>query len=342
MHAHRPLRLRLSHLLLGLGTAVLASAATAGAASRADYDSAFITRLSSSVVKITANGPGNKLFSGSGVVVGPNEVLTNCHVTRNSERVSAVKGALRYPAVAQRADMARDLCLLTTYEMILPPVEVRSATTMATGDTVFFYGYPGGADAFFTDGRVGSLHPFAGSSVIETSAGFGLGASGGGLFDAEGRLVGIATFLSAGHSGHYFAMPADWLTELRKQPAQELQPMPGMALWELPTGQQPTFLQMQRMVQEKRWLEALDLATRWVMEEPKNFDAWLSQGRAFSRTGQAAKAVEPLQRAIELAPGDANVIRELGSALAAVGDKQASEALFARLAPEDRDCELAC
>jgi hypothetical protein len=37
-----------------------------------------------------------------------------------------------------------------------------------------------------------------------------------------------------------------------------------------------------------------------------------------------------------------NVIRTLGAALARAGRAKESEALLARLAPEDRDCDLAC
>ena len=49
-----------------------------------------------------------------------------------------------------------------------------------------------------------------------------------------------------------------------------------------------------------------------------------------------------LQKALEMAPADANVIRALGGALAKVGRGKESEALLAKLAPEDRDCDLSC
>ena len=43
-----------------------------------------------------------KLYAGSGVVVGKEEVLTNCHVVRRSQRITVMKGALRYPVDSQR------------------------------------------------------------------------------------------------------------------------------------------------------------------------------------------------------------------------------------------------
>ena len=73
--------------------------------------SEFYAKLSVSVVKILAPA-GGKLYAGSGVVVGKEEVLTNCHVVRRSQRITVMKGALRYPVDSQKVDIFKDLCLL--------------------------------------------------------------------------------------------------------------------------------------------------------------------------------------------------------------------------------------
>ena len=75
--------------------------------------SEFYAKLSVSVVKILAPA-GGKLYAGSGVVVGNEEVLTNCHVVRRSDRITVMKGALRYPVESQKVDIFRDLCLELT------------------------------------------------------------------------------------------------------------------------------------------------------------------------------------------------------------------------------------
>ena len=56
--------------------------------------SKFYAKLSVSVVKVLAPA-GKKLYAGSGVVVGLDEVLTNCHVVRRSKKITVMKGALR-------------------------------------------------------------------------------------------------------------------------------------------------------------------------------------------------------------------------------------------------------
>jgi S1-C subfamily serine protease len=72
----------------------------------------------------------------------------------------------------------------------------------------------------------------AGIQIIETSTFFTLGGSGGGLFDRQGRLVGLATFLAPGHAGGYFAVPVDWVKSVEKAPYQAIEPLQGLSFWE--------------------------------------------------------------------------------------------------------------
>ena len=53
--------------------------------------------------------------------------------------------------------------------------------------------------------------------IIQTDAAISPGSSGGGLFDGEGNLVGITTikFVDDDIEGISFAIPADWILELR-------------------------------------------------------------------------------------------------------------------------------
>ena len=85
-------------------------AASADVLEEPKLSSEFYAKLSVSVVKILAPA-GGKLYAGSGVVVGKEEVLTNCHVVRRSQRITVMKGALRYPVDSQKVDIFKDLCL---------------------------------------------------------------------------------------------------------------------------------------------------------------------------------------------------------------------------------------
>lgn len=303
----------------------------------ADVDSSFITRVSMSVVKVRASSANGRTFLGSGVVVANDEVLTNCHVTRDASSVMVVKGALRYEVYSQKADMDHDLCLLKTDAMPLLPIVLRSAATLRPGDRSFYYGFTGGVEAFFAQGKVTALHGLDGSSVIETSAGFSLGASGGGLFDEQGQLLGITTFLAAGHRGAYYAMPSDWLERLRKHATQEVGPIAGTPIWEKPDSEQPFFLRVARLAEQQRWDEAAVLGASWTKAESANPGAWLSFGTALSMLSRNREAVPALQKAVDLLPDDPKTLFQLGNALARTGEADQAETVRTSLAGVDSD-----
>ncbi len=188
--------------------------------------------LSLSVVQIQAYAGPGKMFFGSGVVVGPDRVATNCHVTRAALRVTVAKGSVSYPAVSQQADTRHDLCLLATPGIPFPSASLGQTEQLAIGQPLYFYGYPRAIGISFSEGKVRALHPFEGSRIIETSANFTLGASGGGIFSANGKLVGLATFLSAGHAGGYYAIPSDWIPGLSALEAHKIGPLQGLSFWE--------------------------------------------------------------------------------------------------------------
>jgi len=199
--------------------------------------------LSMSVVQIHAYPEGRQVFFGSGVVIAPNRVATNCHVTRYARAIVVTKGPIRYEAVAQQADPGHDLCLLEAPGISLPVATVGSAARLRVGETIYVYGYPLAIGMAFSQGRIEALHPFDDSLIIETSADFTSGASGGGIFDDSGQLIGLATFYPAGHTGHNFAIPADWITKLSTTTAKRIEPFGGSPFWEK-TERMPAFLRV--------------------------------------------------------------------------------------------------
>jgi S1-C subfamily serine protease len=197
--------------------------------------------VSLSVVQIRAYPGSGKTAFGSGVVIGANQVVTNCHVTRYAHRIVVAKGAAQHSAISQKADPRHDLCLLTAAEMAFPTARIGTSRQLKVGEPLYFYGYPRGLGLSFSQGEVEALHPFEGGRVIETSASFTLGGSGGGLFDDQGELVGLATFLSAGRSGRHYAIPSEWISSVSARASRRIEPFSGQSFWEDP-GALPGFL----------------------------------------------------------------------------------------------------
>src|SRR4051812_45826100 len=66
-----------------------------------------------SIVIIHAYNDGGGLATGSGVVVAPNKVLTNCHIFRQTKEPWIARGEDSYNIRSIQADRWHDLCLVT-------------------------------------------------------------------------------------------------------------------------------------------------------------------------------------------------------------------------------------
>ena len=167
---------------------------------------------------------------GSGVVLKPNLVATNCHVTDAATSPIAVfKGENRradksqsHPARVVAGDRKRDVCLLEVSGLWAIPAETRKAAEMKIAEQVYAVGAPKGLDFSISGGLVSQLrgedaegNALAGSApLIQTDTAISPGSSGGGLFDAQGRLVGLTTFAYRDSEGLNFAVPIEWAMEL--------------------------------------------------------------------------------------------------------------------------------
>ena len=193
------------------------------------------------VVQIRGVDPQGRMYFGSGVVTGPGTVVTNCHVVRGGGKIAIFRGAESYPVNRERIDVERDLCLLDAPGIKTPRAQLGRISGLKSGQPLYFYGYPRALGISFSEGAINALHSYLGSRIIETSAFFTLGGSGGGLFDRKGKLVGLATFLAPGHSGGYYAIPSEWIASVKARPLVEVAPLQGLSFWEDP-AQFPAFL----------------------------------------------------------------------------------------------------
>jgi serine protease Do len=159
---------------------------------------------------------GKPLGQGSAVVIAKNSVLTNCHVVLQSKRILIGHDNVSYEARLQHADPLRDMCQLTVPNLVAPVVELANSDQLAVGQRVYALGSPKGMELTLSDGLVSALRKDQNSKLmlIQTTAPISPGSSGGGLFDEEGRLVGLTTMQLKEGQNLNFAVPINWLQEL--------------------------------------------------------------------------------------------------------------------------------
>lgn len=262
-------------------------------------------RVSPSVVVVAVIDAHNKVTGfGSGVVVGPGKVVTNCHVARKSGNLKILHEKKIHLTRLALADTPRDLCELSAPTLTAPAVTRAPLKDVKVGQRVYAVGAPRGLDLTLSEGLVSGLRDIKKERYIQTSAPISPGSSGGGLFDTDGRLIGITTFFLDKGQNLNFALPADWIGEL---------PARAQASWQLDAaGAERWKAQAADFERGKDWQGLLEHSREWIRREPANADAWFALGGAHGNLKQSEQAVTAYREAARLKPDDARAWHNLG------------------------------
>lgn len=183
-------------------------------------------KVSPSVWRVqTFDADGLLLGQGSGVVVGPAQVVTNCHVLAKARQVQVRRetASAGLPAQLVMWDVQRDLCQLQVPGLQAPAINLAPSAEVAVGQAAYAIGHPKALELTMSAGLVSSLRHNAAQQLvlIQTSAAISGGSSGGGLFNDQGQLVGLTTIGSTTGDAQNlnFAIPADWIQQLPRRHA---------------------------------------------------------------------------------------------------------------------------
>lgn len=158
---------------------------------------------------------------GSGVIVSPNGyILTANHVVDGADEIRVVIGDndKKFTCKVVGTDRQTDVAVLKIDAKDLPAITLGDSDQLEVGDIVLAIGNPFGLSRTVTMGIVSALGrhgygingPNGYEDFIQTDAAINRGNSGGALVDAEGRLIGINTWIassSGGSEGIGFAVP---------------------------------------------------------------------------------------------------------------------------------------
>jgi S1-C subfamily serine protease len=200
---------------------------TSAATTRTCDDPTATARVRPSVVRIEA-GRG----MGTGVIVGPDLVITAEHVV---ETVQSVRLALADGRTTSATVLARrpqqDLAILRATTTGLTPAAWGDDRALRPGQPLLALGFaldiPG--EPSLTGGRFSAHRTEKGVDLIQTDAPLNPGNSGGPIFTQCGEVVGIVSFGLVEGQGLNFAVAARHARELAANPTAGTSPSPSAA-----------------------------------------------------------------------------------------------------------------
>ena len=283
----------------------------------------------STVVVVAHDTRGEPFGQGSGVTFASNVVATNCHTLEEARSVSVHVEDRKYPATILHSDWERDVCSLSVPGLQAEPVRHGSTAALRVGSRVYAVGAPKGLELTLSEGIVSSLRDIEGGRYIQTTAPISPGSSGGGLYDHQGRLVGLTTFLLKDSQNLNFALPVEWIHELPgRHTARQSSPEDDVAWIE----------QAIALEQDRDWSGLIRHSLAWVRAEPGNPVAWFCLGIGHKGAKQWPRAIEAFQRSLRIDQDNDAVWFNLGYAY--IQDDQPGRAVEAfeqvvRIDPDD-------
>lgn len=212
---------------------VEASNTSSSGKSTANTTSDIVKKTADSVVEIATEGVKTGSFAqqyvvkgaGSGVIISEDGyIITNHHVIEgaNSVTVTLRDGNTSYTAAVIGSDSDNDIALLKVDAKGLTPATFGDSSTLAVGDYVVAIGNPlGELGGTVTDGIISALARDVtiedqNMTLLQTNAQISPGNSGGGLFNANGELIGIVNAKDSATEveGIAFAIPINKVLDI--------------------------------------------------------------------------------------------------------------------------------
>lgn len=300
-------------------------AASAFADEPGDAARQVFAKVAASVVTVrTLDEQGDAAAQGSGVVVAAGRIATNCHVVQEAASLRIVGAQGEFAARWVGQDPQRDVCILAVDGFSVPVPSLRSSSSVAVGEAAFAVGDPLGFGLAVSAGLVSVVDSKSASPVLISSASLSPGSSGGGLFDRDGRLLGITTAILGTGQNLNLVLSSDNLDRLAgaaSPPRLPAPPPPPERRWED---------EAKALQAGADWSRLEQVALSWCAAQPSAAAAPAFLGMAQQELKRNKDAVTSLRRAIDLDEHYAFAWLLYASALKTAGQTQAANAALDR------------
>jgi S1-C subfamily serine protease len=176
---------------------------------------------------------GSVLGQGSGFIVTPGgAIVSNLHVVQGAAmvRVKLPNGDVYKSADLVDVDDAKDIVVIKLKGFKLPTVTLGDSDKTEVGEQVVAISSPEGLTNSISTGVISGVRRFDTHRVFQITAPISNGSSGGALFNSNGEVIGIITYLFKSGQNINFAVPINYargmINDQATKTLAQLQPAP--------------------------------------------------------------------------------------------------------------------
>ncbi len=143
-------------------------------------------------------------------------MVTTCHGIPAGGKMVVRVGKEQLPADLTITDEALDLCRLSVAGLTAPPLKLAADEAKAE-DRIVAVALDAKGALVTTEGTIKAVRKGKSGNLLELSTPIAANASGAGIFDQYGKLVGIATVPHEQGSGVHIAIPSTAIAQMRSR-----------------------------------------------------------------------------------------------------------------------------
>jgi Flp pilus assembly protein TadD len=233
------------------------------------------------VVVMTYDGANKGISQGSGFIVRQDGVIvTNYHVISDAKSIK-IKAANKVFNVDYIIDLDKenDIAILKVNASNMPIVILGDFRKTKIGEKIYVISSPKGLENTISDGILsGKREDEDDKTILQITAPISPGSSGGPVFNQNGQVIGVATFLLKESQNLNFAMPVDGIKD--------------------------------KITTKK----VAAIKSKQIENYSKTSEYWYNLGIIYGKSGKLQEAMDAFKEAIHIKPDYAEAHNGLGSA----------------------------
>jgi len=256
---------------------------------------------------------GNLISQGSGFIVrSDGRVITNYHVISNAKDIKVKVGSKILPVEGiVHIDKESDIVILKAEGKNYPTVKLGDAQKAKVGEKVYVISSPMGFENTISEGILSGIRELSSDiTLLQITAPISQGSSGGPVFNKDGEVIGVATFLIKESQNLNFALS---INRIKDKISEKVISLREAEFLDFKKTAEYWFILGYLSANAGMYREAIEAFKKAIMIKPDYAaEAYYNLGISYAHLGMYREAIEACKKAIRIKPDYAEAYYNLG------------------------------